>query len=771
MAQENILQTLKDVFGHTSFRTREQEKVVRSVLDGRDAFVCFPTGGGKSLTYQLPALLLPGVTVVVSPLLALINDQVQYLLTKSISAHALNSNTSPSDRAAILADLEGSDPTTKLLYLTPESLATTAMRTLLSDLNRRGLFSLIAVDEAHCISSWGHDFRPSFRRLGSLREFVNARPLTMMALTATAQPKVQDDIIGSLKLRSPYIARLTTFRKNLYLEVKYKLALAGQPESNLIKHVCQLHAKYPADAGIVYTLKKEDCEEFAAMLRASGVRAAAYHGGLKPDERLTVQADWTAGSTAVVVATVAFGMGVDKANVRYVVHWTLSKSLEAYYQEAGRAGRDGLLSHCTLFYSRSDLSTLKYFEDKQQKKDTSASRPQSHVDAVKNYCELVKCRHQSIAQYFGDRISPCQSRCDVCVIPDAVANALQRLEGSSHRGRKGFKLGMSESCNPGKVGTDENTTTVDELDPAVEYLRKKGQAEAAKAQPIPKNCTLLDPHATKTVRQLTIVTREHVRGLLLEAFQSCETVVGNDEDALLTLASHAELKLLRASRTKAALLQKAGRAVKALKQLKAPFELEWLADDGSIAAPKPQPAPIDDVEMQQEAMASTTTSLPEDEAGNDTAPQQALSRATLPTSAHPYQAPPSVTMFFEKADYVTERPSTAISSEMKVKPDLEARVEPTDMSSLLQHAFGVTASHSGKDTSKAPAASADSDADYKHAIAAAVKKALSVSFKKGLLSKESFKAQARDLTHRALKHKMKAKHIPEYVNKRVALNK
>uniref|UniRef100_A0A3Q4G7W6 DNA 3'-5' helicase n=1 Tax=Neolamprologus brichardi TaxID=32507 RepID=A0A3Q4G7W6_NEOBR len=349
----NLKQALKTHFGFDTFRSKLQNNV--------DVFVCMPTGAGKSLCYQLPAVLAEGITLVISPLIALIQDQVDHLKELNIPACSINSKLPVSERRLILADLGSSNPKLKLLYITPEMVASPAFHPCLMDLCSRGLLSYLAVDEAHCVSQWGHDFRPDYLKLGELRARLQGVPC--LALTATAPKNVQEDIIQSLRLSLPLSFLTPVFRSNLHYDVIFRELLP-----NPYVHLCAFIKKTLSlgggsngqGCGIVYCRTREGCETVAHQLTKLGVVAKPYHAGLKATDRTGVQNEWMQGKVLVIVATISFGMGVDKANVRFVAHWNLAKSLASYYQESGRAGRDGLPSACRTYYSPRDKEQINF---------------------------------------------------------------------------------------------------------------------------------------------------------------------------------------------------------------------------------------------------------------------------------------------------------------------------------------------------------------------------------------------------------------------------
>ena len=334
-----ILQTLQTYFGHNNF-IPPQEEIIKDILEGQDVFALLPTGGGKSLCYQLPTLVLKGITLVISPLIALMKDQVDALKNKGIPAAYINSTLSQQElRLAQNELLEGK---TKILYIAPERLTTQESESLL----RRLDISLVAVDEAHCISEWGHDFRPSYREISVIRDWFPHTPI--IALTATATPEVQSDIISTLRLKNPTVCKDSFNRKNLYYFIK--------PKKGAFNQLIQYLKSHQAESGIIYCFSQKSTEILAEKLQQEGLSAHCYHAGMDSQSREITQNRFLVGITKIMVATVAFGMGIDKPDIRFVMHYDLPKNLETYSQETGRAGRDGKRSDCILLFSRGDLT-------------------------------------------------------------------------------------------------------------------------------------------------------------------------------------------------------------------------------------------------------------------------------------------------------------------------------------------------------------------------------------------------------------------------------
>ncbi len=401
----DIGEALRSVFGHASFRPGQRE-VVEAVLAGSDCIAVMPTGAGKSLTYQMPARLLGGVTLVVSPLIALMKDQVDAMGEIGLRATFLNSSVSPEERATRVAGLETGRY--ELVYAAPEGIEASVGQVL-----RRLPLRLIAVDEAHCISEWGHDFRPAYRNLSGLKRRFEGVP--MLALTASATPAVTEDIIQQLGMQSPVRYRGSFLRNNLRLHAYRKGQLDGLSVGNAI--VSLVRAR-PGESGIVYCLSRKSTEQTAGMLQRAGVKATHYHAGLPPEERIRAQDAFRDDGVDVVVATIAFGMGIDKPNVRYVIHRDMPRSVEGYYQEVGRAGRDGLPSDCVMFYSWSEVKAYDRFAD--ELGDDAAERTRRQAREMFSLGESDGCRHERVVGWFGEAIGSCGSACDRCLGSDVL---------------------------------------------------------------------------------------------------------------------------------------------------------------------------------------------------------------------------------------------------------------------------------------------------------------------------------------------------------------
>ena len=394
----DLFDTLRKVFGFREFRPN-QEQIVRAILETRDVFAVMPTGGGKSLCYQLPAVLLPGTCMVISPLISLMKDQVDGARANGIRAAFLNSSLDPEDRDAVMQQLLSNS--LDLLYVAPERFTLEAFKKMLGRVN----ISMAVIDEAHCISEWGHDFRPDYLSLSALVTLFPDLPVA--AFTATATHLVQQNILDKLALRNPLIVRASFDRPNLSYDVRLKDKVDAQ--------LVTLLKKNAGKAGIIYRTSRKNVDDTAAMLKAKGFRALPYHAGLSDHDRKRNQEAFIRDEVDVIVATIAFGMGIDKSNIRFVIHADLPKSVENYYQETGRAGRDGDAAHCTLLFSPGDISKLRFFIDTM----TDVNERKRSLDAlskVVSFASTSICRRRTLLDYFGEHYphDNCSS-CDICL--------------------------------------------------------------------------------------------------------------------------------------------------------------------------------------------------------------------------------------------------------------------------------------------------------------------------------------------------------------------
>lgn len=412
---KQIREKLKQVFGYDSFRG-EQGAIIKNVLEGKNTFVIMPTGGGKSLCYQIPALMQEGVAIIISPLIALMKDQVDQLHAVGINAAFLNSTLSPKAVTAIKNEVLGGK--TKLLYVAPETLTKEDKLAFLKQVK----ISFIAVDEAHCISEWGHDFRPEYRNIKTVTLHQLGK-IPIISLTATATPRVQLDILKNLDITDAKIFKLSFNRENLYYEVKPK---DQQVEKQLIKFI----KDQPKTTGIVYCQNRKKVEEIAILLNINGIKAAPYHAGLEPSTRMKNQDDFLRNEVDVIVATIAFGMGIDKPDVRFVIHYDAPKSLEGYYQETGRAGRDGLPSTCLMLYSPDDVLKLERLNNSKPSEERERAKMLLHQ--VRAYALSGVCRRKQLLHYFGETYEGVCNHCDNCREPT-----------ESYQGKDYLKMGLT----------------------------------------------------------------------------------------------------------------------------------------------------------------------------------------------------------------------------------------------------------------------------------------------------------------------------------------
>ncbi len=424
--KKQVKKVLASVFGYNSFR-EHQEEIVQAILSGRDVFTSMPTGGGKSLCYQIPGLLFDGLTLVISPLIALMKDQVDDALARGIPAAFLNSSLRPEEMSAIYSRLYRND--IKILYLSPERLALEGYLERLREFN----VAFFAVDEAHCLSEWGHDFRPDYLVLSRIRRAFPKVPIA--AFTATATEAVQKDIIRVLGLREPFTVRASFDRPEICYQVR--------PKTDVLAQIAAFVVDHPKEPGIVYRFSRKDVEKTAAFLKSRGVRVRSYHAGLPKEKRTRNQELFSNDKIDVLVATTAFGMGINKNNIRYVLHGDLPKSMEGYYQETGRAGRDGLDADCVLFFSAGDSAKQMYFIDKvEDPKEQQKAR--DNLNHIVRFATVRVCRRKQLLEHFGETHNGNCGNCDVCTgvggKVDATEDARKILSAIA-RTNEGFGAG------------------------------------------------------------------------------------------------------------------------------------------------------------------------------------------------------------------------------------------------------------------------------------------------------------------------------------------
>lgn len=412
---------LKSVFGYDQFRPLQEEIITRT-LEGKDSFVLMPTGGGKSMCFQIPALCFEGITIVVSPLISLMKDQVQALKSNGIKADFFNSSISPTEENEVIDRAMKGE--TQLLYLSPEKLISVS-NSWLKELN----IKLVAIDEAHCVSMWGHDFRPEYTQL---RVFRNSLPeVPFMALTATADKSARQDIEEQLGLKESKLFISSFDRKNLSIEVRGQV-----PKKKKLQEISQFVERRRGESGIVYCLSRKNTEEVAAYLSEEGHSVEFYHAGMNPEERERIQTEFINDDTKIIVATIAFGMGIDKSNVRWVIHYNLPKNLEGYYQEIGRAGRDGLPSETILYYNMRDFVLYSQFADD----GANSVMQKEKLNRMLQFAEAKSCRRKILLSYFGEHLVSNCGNCDVCQNPpksfDGTILAQKALSGIARMGQK-----------------------------------------------------------------------------------------------------------------------------------------------------------------------------------------------------------------------------------------------------------------------------------------------------------------------------------------------
>lgn len=567
MEETAIKEGLKQHFQFDNFKSELQEKAVFAIAQANeDVLVSMPTGSGKSLCYQLPAVLHPKqVTLVFSPLLALIKDQIDHLAALKIRAASLNSKTLKTERDFILTDLKTAVPLTRMLYITPEQAATTTFRALYENMINLKKIAYVVVDEAHCISEWGHDFRPDYLKLGDLRKYDEKIPF--IALTATAGAEVTKDIIKNLHLSKTHKTFKTScFRDNLFYDVYFQNTL-DHPYLHLKKYIITcLNAENEAHlpltergCGIIYCRTRLETEQVCDSLNQLGVKSLAYHSGLRGKERMENQENWQRGVFPVMCATISFGMGVDKATVRFVIHWGVPKDPASYYQESGRAGRDGQPAHCRVYYSRSDKNAIEFLLSAELRKigdnntDSRSEMKRKRVQAqlraftrIIEFCENgSECRHRVFTTYFGDKFDKCRDKCDVCVNKKMVAKMVEDyqmksiqfstemvtdcdvefdedLYGGGRKGQQKSNVEYADSDEGEGSNYERQKTAKKESDDLVQKqfaLRRnaKEMSHALMDSLIERNCKVKSGASTsRKVSGLTITIREHYLTALTE---------------------------------------------------------------------------------------------------------------------------------------------------------------------------------------------------------------------------------------------------------------